>query len=522
MYDAILIGSGHNNLFAGVLLAEAGWKVAVFEQAEDVGGAVRTWESTLPGFRHDAFSNTHILIFISPYFRRLRPELEEHGLRYLSYPVPIASVYEDGDAVWMCQDREGTCESLGRQSGADAEGWRRLMDLYEDTRESFVRLLSSPVPSLSSVVSLAGPRLRLGARGNMEFAQMLILPARLFADFFFQTRKAKAWFLPWALHLPHSPESAGGGVFDWLVMATAQHSQGGLAVPAGGSGGLTAALASLLRSRGGEIRTAARVARIIIKGRTARGVVLADGTEVRAERAIIAGTAPTKLFLDLVGPEHFPDEFVQRLERYRYDLPVVKVDYALSRPVEWRAPAEVGQAGLVHISPSVDDMSLAYNQALRGYLPEAPLLIISQPTVVDPSRAPRGRHTLWVVARVPYEVKGDAAGRIPTGPWKEMKERFADRLTDMIENHAPGFRDSVLARHVVSPEDLETLNPNLVRGDVGAGSVQLHQSYVFRPLPGWSRYTTPIRRLYLDGAATHPGPGIAGMSGGIVAGLLVR
>jgi len=518
----VFIGAGHNSLAAAILLAEAGWKVGVFEQAEEVGGAIRTVEWTRPGFRHDAFSATHVLIFLSPFYRRMERRLREHGLRYLHFPVQMATIFPDGDTVGMHRTLEGTLESLGRQSREDAEGWRKLYDGYRSAREVFATLFGSPLPSLRSATALVGPRLELGSRGTMEFLQDLILPVRTLADRYFTTEKAKAWFAPWGLHLPFSPESAGSGAFAWLVLGAGQEPEGGMAMPEGGGGSLTGAMASLLESLGGEVRTRSGVEKVLVRRNTAEGVRLADGTEVRARKAVVACTSPTGLFLDLVGEEHLPPEFAGRVRRYRYGLPVMKVDYALDRPPAWIAGERVARTGLIHLARSVDQMSEAFNQALRGLLPKEPLVIVSQPTVLDSTRAPEGKHVLWVVARGPRRVRGDAAGEIPPGAWDEVKERFADRLTDIIETYAPGFKESVLERRILAPTELERLNPNLVGGDAGAGAVDLDQFYVFRPLPGWSRYATPVKRLYITGAATHPGPGVSAMSGSIVAGMLLK
>ncbi|HCW51606.1 MAG TPA: dehydrogenase [Clostridiales bacterium] len=521
MYDAVFIGSGHNSLAAAVLLAKAGWKVGVFEQADEVGGAIRTAEWTLPGFRHDAFSATHVLIFLSPFYRKMRRELERHGLKYRHFPVQMASIFPDGDAVSMHRDLEGTLESLGRQSREDAAGWKKLYEGYRAAREVFSTLFSSPLPSLRTMGALLGPRLRLGPRGTMEFAQDFLLPIRVFADRHFSTEKGKAWFAPWGLHLPHSPETAGGGAFAWLVLGVGQDPEGGMAMPEGGGGSLTRAMASLLESLGGEVRTGVRVEKVVVRRNTAQGVRLADGTEVRARKAVVACTTPTQLFLDLVEEKLLPAEFVGRVRRYRYGVPLMKIDYALDRPPAWISGEETARAGLIHLARDIDQMSLAFNQALRGLLPEEPLVILTQPTVVDHTRAPKGRHIVWVVARVPHRVRGDAAGEIEPGEWRDIKERYADRLTDIVERYAPGFKASVLARKVLSPVDLEELDPNLVKGDAGAGAVELDQLYVFRPLPGWSRYATPVKGLWMTGAATHPGPGITAMSGSAVADVLL-
>lgn len=522
-YDAILIGAGHNALTAGVMLAKAGWKVAVFERAGEVGGAVRTAELTLPGFRHDLFSNTHAFVFISPFYRKMADELREHGLRYVKSRIPVASLFPDGDSVLMYDDLKLTLANLERQSAADAEGWKFLYDLYEKLRENFATLFSSPVPSLAAMRGLAGPRMRLGPKGNLQFVHMLALSARRFADQYFRTDKAKAWFVPWSCHPDFSPESEGSGAFAWVIMGVGQDPEAGMAVPVGGSGNFTRALASLLSSYGGEVHTKAEVDRVILSDGLARGVELADGTRVMADRAVIAGVAPTNLYRRLIGEEHLTPEFARLVTRYRYGLPVLKVDYALSRLPEWAAGEELKQAGLVHLNSSVDQISRAYNQALRGYLPGEPLLIVGQPTAVDPTRAPEGKHILWVIVRsVPYEIAGDADREISPASWDRVKERYADRVADTIERFAPGFKDSILGQHVMSPVDMERENPNLVQGDIGSGSTHLDQSYVFRPFPGWSNYRTPFRRLWLTGASTHPGVGVSTNPGYIVANLLLR
>ncbi len=521
MHDAVLVGSGHNNLVAGVVLAQAGWKVAVYERADEPGGAVGTDTNSIPGYRLDAFSNTHVLIFLSRFYHEMKDDLARHGLKYLRYEANIVSLFPDKTAVCQFPDLEGTLDDLGRLSADDAAGWEKLYGLYRDARDAFSTLFSGPIPSLASMEALAGARLRFGPRGNMEFTQLLTMSGRSFAERHFRSEKAKAWFLPYGLHPPLAPESAGAGVFAWVGLAVAQDPDYGLAIPAGGSGSLSAALVSLLRSLGGEVHCGVPVARIIVRGKTAKAIELEDGTQVEAGRAIIAGLAPTKLFGELIEPEALPADSMAKLRHYRYGAPRVKIDYALSRPPSWEAGDGARKAGLVHISPSVDAMSQAANQVVRGYLPGEPLLIVAQPSIIDPSRAPEGKHTLWVLTSVPYEVKGDSAGKIGKRPWLHMKERFADRVGDIIERYAPGFKESVLARHVMSPEDLEAANPNLVRGDISTGSTEFDQSYIFRPIPGWSRYATPISRLYLCGAGTHPGPGVHGMSGWALANMLL-
>lgn len=522
MYDAILIGSGHNCLVAATLLAKAGWKVGVFEQGEAIGGAIRTEEYTIPGFKHDVGAAAHVFFLISPFYNQMRDELEKHGLRYRFFPTPMACVFPDGSTLCLHRDLEATLDSLGRECADDAAAWKMLFDLYKKLAPDIVTLFSSPLPSVAAMTALGGARMKLGPERSLELARMAVMSPRAFASRFFRSSKVQSWFATWAGHSGHGPDTAGGGFLSWITMGASQDRESGLAVPEGGSGQLTLALASLVRSLGGEIRTGARVTRVIVDNNTAKGVELADGTRVEAHRAIIAGVAPTSLFGDLVDEKHLPTILLDQVRRYRYGVSVFKIDLALDRPPEWKAGQPVGQAGIVHLSCTMNGMARAYTQAAEGLLPTEPLIIVGQMGVADPSRAPRGKATLWVIApAAPYEVSGDAAGKLAARSWEHLKERYADRIVDIIDGYAPGLKQSVLARRVMSPEDIQEMNPNLVAGDASAGSVHLDQLYVFRPVPNCSRYATPIGRLYLTGASTHPGSGVGGFSGYIVAKMLL-
>jgi phytoene dehydrogenase-like protein len=434
----------------------------------------------------------------------------------------MACIFPDGATLCLHRDLEATLDSLGRECADDAAAWKMLFDLYKKLAPDIVTLFSSPLPSVSVMTALGGARMKLGAERSLELARMAIMSPRAFATRFFRSGKVQSWFASWAGHSDHSPDTAGGGFLTWVIMGASQDRESGLAVPEGGSGQLTLALASLVRSLGGEIHTGARVNRVIVDNKTAKGVELADGTRVEAHRAIIAGVTPTSLFGDLVDEEHLPTILLDQVRRYRYGLSVLKIDLALDRPPEWKAGQPAGQAGLVHLSCTMNGMARAYAQATEGLLPAEPFTIVGQPVIADPSRAPRGKATLWVIASTtPYEVLGDAAGKLAARPWKHLKERYADRVVDTIDGYAPGLKQTILARRVMSPEDIQEMNPNHVGGDISAGSIHLDQFFMFRPVPNCSRYATPIGRLYLTGASTHPGSGVSGFSGYIVAKMLL-
>lgn len=441
MQDAVLIGAGHNNLIAGIYLARAGWKVAIFERDHHIGGCLRTDEDTVPGFLHDILAGFHNLIFLSPAYRDLKGNLEHHGLKYIRAQIASASLFPDGQTICLHANLEATRASIGRYSRADAEACRELFAIYGRVRDSLAGVLSSPPPSLPAALAALGLRSSLGPRGSMQFLRMVLLPPRDFAIYWFENPRVQAWFVPKARHTDAGPETTWGGFAAWLYMCLAMDPEAGMAVPAGGANRLAQALAGLFRSLGGEIHTSREVKKIVVRRGAAVGVQLEDGTVVEARRAVVASLAPTRLFLELVGADRLPPGFVP----------------------------------------------------------------------------------LWVMARpAPYEVKGDAAGHIAGQARDQIKEYYADRIVNILSRYCPNLKEQILGRRVLSPLDLERLNPNLVRGDIGAGSFDLDQALIFRPFPGWSRYRTPIRRLYLCGAATHPGPGIIGNSGYALARMLTR
>jgi phytoene dehydrogenase-like protein len=243
----------------------------------------------------------------------------------------------------------------------------------------------------------------------------------------------------------------------------------------------------------------------VVERNRAVGVETADGATVRTRRAVLADTGPRALFHGLVGSDLLPARFLAGLRRFRYGTGVFKVDLALDRPAPWAAPG-LAETGVVHLTGDLDAMAQAAHEARRGLVPVQPMLIVGQQTVADPSRAPAGGHTLWVETHVPPVPRH-------SGSWALSKDAFLDVVMQRLEAHAPGLHATVVGSAVRTPEDLEHENPNLVGGDLGAGSSALDQQLVFRPVPGWFRYRTPVKGLYLCSASTHPGGGVHGMAG---------
>lgn len=522
VYDAVLIGSGHNNLVAAVLLAEAGWKVLVLEAVDRFGGAVATDELTCPGLPHDSFSTFHVRFAASPFYAQWRSRLERHGLRYRTSPVQVAAVFPDGTGLALYRRLNRTVSALGRESRRDGAAWHELVRLYRRVAPELQAVTNRPIPSGSTALGAFGTRLKLGTQDTALLQQLTTSSLDAFTRRHFESEKSRAWFAGWAGQADHNPYTAGGAAVSWQYLALAQDPGTGVAVPEGGSGRLADALVAELRARGGEARAGAPVARVVIRGRTAYGVALADGSDIPARRAVIAGVAPGSLFGGLVPAELLPPGFARLVRGFRPGLPVFKLDLALDRPPEWRAGPAVAEATVVHVLPSLAHLGRVYQQAADGLLPDEPMLAVGQPAAADPTRTASGRTPLWVMVRsVPGRIVGDAAGRIAPGTWDQVKDRFADRIIGLLERYAPGLEAALAGRHLMSPVDLESRNVNLIGGDPLAGSMHLDQMGPFRPFPGWSRYRTPVRRLFLCGASTHPGAGVTGSSGYALARMLI-
>jgi phytoene dehydrogenase-like protein len=513
--DAIVVGAGPNGLVAANMLADRGWDVLVLEAEAEPGGAVRSAELTgRPGFVHDVFSAFHPFAVASPAIRAL--DLENHGLRWCRGPLVVAHPAADGTCAVLSQRLEETMDSLDTFAPGDGDAWRRLFATWQRVGAHVLDALVTPFPPVRPALRVAET---LG-RDVVRFARLLALPVRRLAEEEFRGAGAARLLAGHAAHADLAPEVPPSAAFAWVLASLGQ--EHGFPTAERGASRLVGALVQRLRSRGGTLRCDAPVARVVVRDRTATGVALAGGERIAARRAVLADVGAPALYRDLVGPEHLPAGVLADIARFHYDWATVKVDWALDAPIPWVADA-ARRAGVVHVADDIDELTMTGAQIATGLLPAKPLLVMGQYAAVDPTRSPPGTDTAWAYTHVPRVVRGDAGGAGLTGAWGAGDgERLADRVEARIEALAPGFRDLVRARHVLTPPDFERADRNLVLGSMQGGTAQLHQQAIFRPTPGLGRPETPIARLYLASASAHPGGGVHGGPGAIAARAALR
>jgi phytoene dehydrogenase-like protein len=454
---AAVVGSGPNGLAAAIVLARAGCQVEVYEAASVPGGGARSAEITLPGFVHDLCSAVHPMAVSSPFFSSL--PLSAHGLEWIHSPAALAHPLDDGSVVMLERGVNDTAE----QFGSDRGRYRKIFHPLAEEWETLAGELLRPLARLSHHPLLVG-----------KFGIRAIQPATVFIRTAFHNPRARALFAGIAAHSTLKLEWPLSSAFG-LILAAAGHAVG-WPVPRAGSQSISNALISMLRSLGGQLRTNSPVMNLAEVG--PRELILCD--IMPKQLAVLAGN-------------RLPHAFRQLLLRYKHSPGVFKIDWALREPVPWRA-RDCLRAATVHLGGSFEEIVESERHPWDGRPPYNPLVILAQPSLFDPTRAPAGKHTLWAYCHVPNGWRGSAV----------------EVIENQIERFAPGFRECILARSVRSAPEMEGLNPNLVGGDLSGGAPTLKQ-FVLRPT--WRRYGTPVPGVFLCSSATPPGGGVHGMCG---------
>ncbi|CAM3421215.1 NAD(P)/FAD-dependent oxidoreductase [Brevibacillus invocatus] len=519
--DYIVVGSGHNGLACALKLAQAGHKVLVLEQADQAGGASKSGEVTIPGFTHDLYATNIGLFLGSQIYQEMKTEFHQNGFDIAVSDQPFASVFPDGDGIGVYTDAQKTIAQFQRHSNHDADSWKALLKFFDETAPHFLPLLQMPLPSWPAARQLYRMWRALGYAKTVELGSMILKSPRQFAEYWFENEKVQSLFIPWAFHLDFGPDVSGGAQFPF-VEPPLDH-RNGMAIAKGGISNLIQSMVKTLEKRGGQVLTQHPVEKVLVQNNRAVGVQLANGNKIHARKAVIGNITPTQLITKLLDQETLPSAYVERYRKFRYGPGTMMIHLALDGPLSWKAGEDYAKFAYVHIGPYVEDVARTYSDALNGELPASPLLVVGQQSAFDPSRAPEGKHTLWVQVRaLPAKPQRDSLHEIGIGTWDQMKDAYADRVLKKLEVYAPNVTQQIIGRTVYSPRDLEVANPNLVGGDSVSGSHHLDQNFLFRPVPGWSRYKTPVDGLFLIGASTWPGGGLNATSGYLLAKQLLK
>jgi phytoene dehydrogenase-like protein len=510
-YDAVVIGGGHNGLVHAAYLARAGRKVLVLERRHVLGGAAVT-EEVFPGFRFSVAS--YVVSLLRPEIIR-ELDLPRHGLEILPLDGTFTPL-ENGDYLWRVNDHARTRREIARHSRVDAEAYEEYGKAMVEMGR-FVKPILEMTPADPTSRDLKGllELLRIGRRfqklpGADQYnqVQLMTMSAIDFLDQWFETDALKATMAASGVIGTflgvRSPGTAYVLLHHYMGEIDGAFRSWGFA--RGGTGAISNAIADAAREAGVEIRTQAPVARILTKGGRVTGVALAGGEEIPAV-TVSSSVDPRLTFFTLLGREHLPSEFAEDIERYKFRGSSGKVNLALDSLPDFRALPGAGPhlRGAISISPSVDYMERAYDDAKYGRYSRRPYVDVVIPSLTDPSVAPAGKHVMsCFVQYAPYHLK--------EGDWDSERERFGDTVIDTLAEHAPNIRDIILHRQVLTPLDLER-DFGLTEGNIFQGELTLEQLFFLRPAPGWAQYATPVRGLYMCGSATHPGGGIMGAPG---------
>lgn len=518
VFDAVFVGSGINSLVGAALLAKHGWKVCVLERNSWFGGNIRSEQITERGFVHDLYSAWHPLFAGSEAYRLLKTDLEARGLEYLNTEYPTAALFPDGGSCFLSTSQNANHEEFEKQAPGDGDAWTQEVRSFLEKAELAFGLLGTELWSADGARLCAKWLYRMRVRGALQFGAELLSTSRDWLSSNFHSPRVHGLLAPWVLHTGLGPDAAASGFMNKLIAVALQ--LGGMPVPKGGGARLAEALVRLIRDHGGTLEPETHVDGIDVRGRRAVGVRVKDRI-VEARRAVVCNVNPHQLYLQLLDSKFVPDWVRENTAKFRYGRGDMQIHMALSEPPRWiRGDLRFEKTAIVHVCNGLNGVSRAVNEAERGLLPADPTVVLGQPTAVDSSRSPAGTWIFWIqLQELPSRPAGDAAGELIThGEWTDsLKERFADRVTRKLELHIPNLASALRKRLVISPADLARTNINLIGGDPYAGSCNPSQFFLWRPLPGLPHHRTPVQGLYHIGASTHPGPGLHGASGLMVA-----
>jgi phytoene dehydrogenase-like protein len=509
-FDIVVAGAGHNSLIAAAYLAKAGHRCLILESRPIVGGGVKTVQLTLRGFHHDVCSSAHVLIQDSPIFRNDELELGKYGLEYI-FPDPVVHLpFADGAYITQWRDIGRTCEEFARFSKKDAAAYKRMMSEYEDVKPIFAETAYTPVGFGKPL----NERLAAHPQGKIWQRRLAMSAWEIIRDTF-EEEHCRAFMVWMAYQTVEPPEAAATGRLAYAICAGRQ--RWSWTTPKGGSGTLTQALSRLIEEHGGTILTNKTIARLILENNKCVGVECTDGSSYRAQKAVLS-TIHIKHLVDMAPKEAFGDDFLSGVETWRAGITLFATHYATKEPPMYpiKGGTITSVASGTMASPE-RGLRVSYDFA-RGVVnvDEPPLLVVCS-SIVDPSRAPAGTHTIKVIGNQPYDLK--------EGPehWDKIKDEVSDANLKYLRKFAPNLTDDkILARIVESPLDLERMNAHNWHGTCHGGAQDAAQSGGLRPMPGWAQHRMPIAGLYQTGATTYPGASVSGGPGRNAATVMLK
>lgn len=500
-YDVVIAGGGHNGLACGAVLANAGLTVLVAERNPWVGGGTVTREVTEPGFKHDLYGSSHVWIHANQAFNELRPELEQHGLEYLSSEDHITGhPNKAGSGIIVYKDIDKTVASIAQYSERDAQRYREIYDDFAQIKDGFVKGMFSP-PSPPSYL----PAVMENSPEGLKMLRNYSLSAKAFVLENFENPHVQAFILGWATAPQVAPDQQGTGQ-SFYIMIPGIHIYG-QAIPKGGSQMLSISMARFIESRGGKVMTDAPVAKFIVEEGAAKGIRLEDGTDILAGKAVITGLDPKQTFLRLIDQGVLDEAFLAMVRNFSFgNVSICRVHYALNEPPKYNNGEEMSKTPFQRVFGSMTDIDKQYMEISAGVAPSNPFLWVACWTLMDPTRAPQGKHTLIVDTFVPSRLSNGA-------DWDEIKQEYTDKvLLAKLREYAGNMGDeNIIGQYIDTAVSLAKANLSFVDGTTTGGDRTQGQMGYFRPFPGYSDYRTPIEGLYMTGPSCHPGGGITAM-----------
>lgn len=521
-YDAIVIGAGHNGLTCACYLAKSGLSVLVLEDYSLIGGMTITEEITLPGFRSDIHAFGYALGTLSPVPAELN--LYRYGFELIQPEVSISHLFpKEHGFISMYKSVEKTMDSLRNYSSRDAVSWKKIFDEYLANKNSIVSSLNTPPvnPFLVNSSESSDNQVKINdlkTEGDRYRSQTQSM--RSWCNENFESDEAKAMFGSFAPFVGVSPDDAGGGELCYLFASVIQ--DGGNNVVKGGFVNLPIALANYLQSKGGQIMTSSRVQRVVVENKRAIGVELANGKKIGAKKLIVSSTDPSTLILSLLGEEHLDTHLIKSIKQMEWGDAIFGIYLALNGPLQYKTGQEVlSKSAQVHISPpGLEFFSKIFYECRSGKPPSNPLSIMSNDSMMDPSRVLSTRENLndpnkhlikFLVLSVPYKIKNTDDEIEQQLEWDNFKNKYSDQIIDNIsQQYIPNLNEEILKKTIYSPKDYEKKPINSIKGTLACGAVLPYQTGWMRPIPQLSNYRVPsISNVYLCGSGNHPGPGVS-------------